>query len=322
MKKDLSCSACFDRNIVLTVINPKAVSCLMSVLYLVLMIPAAARPAEYDTISTPYYDFFFTHYDREAVEVLAEDSSAMTESVMSDLGVTLTRKVSVYIPDRGGFQNAQPSKTVFPESVLGTAYHNLSLMVLKSPRAVSSTSVNLRKTFIHELTHILLGQAFTRDNHVPRWLNEGVAMYESREWSFDRVVTMTQAVLTDSLLPLADLTHAFPHDKKNLELAYCQSFYLISFLVSQYGTQQFHSFIRSYSKEKVLEDVLLNIYGMNLYELERRWHRTLKMRFSWIPLITSSITLWFIITVIFLCSYLRKKRNVQLTLKNWEEEPE
>jgi hypothetical protein len=46
------------------------------------------------------------------------------------------------------------------------------------------------------------------------------------------------------------------------------------------------------------------------------------MRFSWIPLITSSITLWFIITVIFIVSYLRKKRNVQATIKNWEEETE
>jgi hypothetical protein len=284
------------------------------------MIPLLTNLSEYDTISTPYYDFFFTHYDREAVEVLAEDSSAITESVMSDLGVTLTRKISVYIPDRGGFQNAQPAKTIFPDSVIGTAYHQLSRIVLKSPRAVSNTPINLRKTFIHEVTHILLGQAFTRDEHVPRWLNEGLAMYESREWSFDRVVTMTQAVLTDSLLPLTDLTHAFPHDKKNLELAYCQSFYLISFLISQFGTQQFHNFIRSYSKEQVLEDVLLKIYGMNLYELERRWHRMLKMRFSWIPLITSSITLWFMITVIFLWSYLRKKRNVKVTLKNWEEE--
>jgi hypothetical protein len=284
------------------------------------MIPFLTSLAEYDTISTPHYDFFFTPYDRETVEVLAEASSAITERVMSDLGVTPTRKISVYIPDRGGFQNAQPAKTIFPGSVIGTAYPKLSRMVLKSPRDVSSTPINLRQTFIHELSHILLGQAFTGVEHVPRWLNEGLAMYESREWNFDRVFTMTHAVLTDSLLPLTDLTHAFPHDKKNLELAYCQSFYLVSFLVSQYGTEQFHEFIRSYSKEKVLEDVLLITYGINLYELERRWHRTLKMRFSWIPLITSSITLWFLITVIFLWSYLRKKRNVQLTLQNWEEE--
>jgi len=194
----------------------------MTVLYFFLIIQFLTTLPEYDTITTPYYDFFFTPYDREAVEVLAEASSAITERVMSDLGVTFTRKISVYIPDRGGFQNAQPAKTIFPESVIGTAYHKQSLMVLKSPRAVTNTPINLRKTFIHELTHILLGQTFTLEEHVPRWLNEGVAMYESREWSFDRVFTMTQAVLTDSLLPLTDLTHTFPRDKKNLELAYCQ----------------------------------------------------------------------------------------------------
>jgi hypothetical protein len=294
----------------------------MTAVYCFLIIPLLASLPEYDTITTPYYDFFFTPDDREAVEALAEGSSAITDSVLSDLGVTLTGKISVYIPDRGGFQNAQPVQTILPDSVIGTAYHQLSRMVLKSPRAFTGTTINLRKTFIHELTHILLGQAFNRDEHVPRWLNEGLAMYESREWSFDRVVTMTHAVLTDALLPLSDLTHAFPQEKKNLELAYCQSFYLVSFLVSEYGTEQFHAFIHSYSKEKVLEDVLLTIYGMNLYELERRWHRTLTMRFSWIPLITSSIALWFMITLIFIVSYLRKKRNVRIILKNWEEERE
>ena len=40
---------------------------------------------------------------------------------------------------------------------------------------------------------------------MPRWLNEGVAMYLSREWDFTRVTTITQAVLTDSLIPLSQL---------------------------------------------------------------------------------------------------------------------
>ena len=289
-------------------------------LYLCLMMLFLTSLPDYDSISTAYYDFFFTPNDREAVEVLADDSSAITEMVMSDLGIAFTRKVSVYIPDRGHFNNAQPARTNLPESVIGTAYHKRSLMVLKSPRALTRNPINLRSTFIHELTHILLGQAFTSEERVPRWLNEGVAMYEAREWNFDRVFTMTHAVLTGTLIPLSDLTYAFPRDERRLELAYCQSFYLISFLVSQYGTEEFHDFIRLYSKEQVLDDVLLKSYGINLYELERRWHRALKLRFNWIPLITSSITLWFVITLIFLWSYLRKKRNNQLTLQRWEEE--
>ena len=292
----------------------------MTPLYVFLMIPILTSISDYETISTAYYEFFFTPNDREAVEVLADASSAITEMVIADLGIAFTRKISVYIPEPGHFHNAQPATTDLPDSVIGTAYHKRALMILKSPRALTRIPINLRTTFIHELTHILLGQAFSSEERVPRWLNEGVAMYEAREWNFDRVFTMTHAVLTDALIPLSDLTHGFPRDERRFELAYCQSFYLISFLISQYGTEQFHDFIRLYSKEQVLDDVLLKSYGINLYELERQWHRALRMRFSWIPLITSSITLWFVITLIFIWSYLRKKRNTQLTLQRWEEE--
>lgn len=294
----------------------------MTPVHLFLIIFLLTGPPAYETLKTPYFDFFFTPGDRAAVEVLARDSSAIADGVMSDLGVGLTRKISVYIPDRGGFQKAQPAHAPMPDTVIGTAYDHLSLMVLKSPRAIRSSRVQLEKTFIHELTHILLGQAFSGHAPVPRWLNEGIALYLAREWEIDRVFAMTHAVLTGSLIPLVELTHAFPEDREKRERAYCQSFYLIAFLISQHGTEQFRNFIRLYSQEKVLEDVLITIYGMNLYELERRWHRMLKMRFSWIPLITSSLTLWFIMSVIFLWSYLRKKRNARLTVQRWEEECE
>jgi hypothetical protein len=55
-------------------------------------------------------------------------------------------------------------------------------------------------------------------------------------------------------------------------------------------------------------------------ELEKEWKSTLEMRFSWIPLITSSTTLWFVITLIFVYGYLNKKRKMKGTLEQWEEE--
>ena len=131
---------------------------------------------------------------------------------------------------------------------------------------------------------------------------------------------MTRAVLTDSIIPLTQLTRVFPDDPGGLQLASAQSFYLVSFLITRCGRETFHSFIRSYSKNKQLDDALLSVYAMNVYDLEREWHSYLKMRFSWIPIITSSTTLWFIITIIFIYGYMRKKRKMGLTLKQWEDE--
>ena len=254
------------------------------------------------------------------VEPLAKESDTIAEEVMLDLGITFRKRIEVHIATGSEFQKLQPSRIVFPSWVLGVAYHKLSLIILRSPREIRRGHHDLRKTFIHELTHILLGSAFRSDEHIPRWLNEGIAMYTSREWSFNRISTITQAVLTDSLIPLSEITRSFPGKRRDVELAYCQSFYLISFMITQYGREKFHNFIRCYSKERILEDVLLKVYGMNLHRLEKKWRKYLRMRFNWIPLITSTSTLWFIITLIFICGYIRKKRRASVTLKHWEEE--
>jgi len=285
-----------------------------------LLFPIQTLSSDYQKVSTRYFDFFFTEYDRAVVEHLARESDTIAEGVMSDLGVTPKRTIKVYITTGNGFQKAQPYHSVMPDWFSGVSYHRLSLIIVKSPRAIRRGNYDLRKTFIHELAHILLSAPFRDNEHIPRWLNEGVAMYESREWSFTRVSTITQAVLTDSLLPLSEITHAFPMEWKKAELAYCQSFYLISFLITKYGKKRFHDFIRYYSKERMLEEAFLKVYGMNMNRLEKKWRSYLKLRFSWIPIITSTSTLWFLITLIFISGYIRKKRRVSVTLQQWEKE--
>ncbi len=285
-----------------------------------LLIPIQQPAQDYQKISTLYFDFFFAECDRKVVELLGRESDAIAEKIMLDLAVIAKKKIKVYITSGSEFQNVQPWGNVLPDWVLGVAYHNLSLIIIKSPGEVRSGHYDLKKTFIHELTHILLGTTFRDAEHIPRWLNEGLAMYESREWSFNRVSTITQAVLTDSLLPLSEITHTFPKKRKEVELAYCQSFYLISFIIAKYGREKFHKFIQYYSKERMLEDALLTVYGINLNRLEKNWHSYLKMRFSWIPIMTSTGTLWFLITLIFLCSYIKRRHKASLTLKQWDEE--
>jgi len=289
-------------------------------IFLFLLIPIQVLSADYQNISTRYFNFFFTESDRSLVERLAAESDTIAERVRSDLGVEYKGMIKVYITRGKEFQKVQSFHNDIPDWVSGVAYHKLSLIVLKSPSAIRGVHYDLRKTFIHELSHVLLGSAFISNEHIPRWLNEGVAMYESREWSFTRVSTITQAVLTNSLLPLSEITHTFPNERKKTELAYCQSFYLISFLITKYGKKRFHQFIRYYSKQRMLEEALLKVYGMNLNRLEERWQNYLKIRFSWIPIITSTGTLWFLITLIFICGYIRKKRRVSVTLKECEEE--
>jgi hypothetical protein len=179
---------------------------------------------------------------------------------------------------------------------------------------------NLIKTFRHELIHILLGHAFRGKEKVPRWLNEGLAMIAAREWSFSRLSTMTWAVLTNALIPMDEIMESFPWDPKLAELAYCESFYFISFLKGKFGREAFKFFLQEYSKQKDFHRSLKKVYHLRWPEMESLWLEYLRLRFSWIPIITSSTTLWFSMTLLFLVGYMQKRRRNRLKLQQWEKE--
>ena len=69
-----------------------------------------------------------------------------------------------------------------------------------------------------------------------------------------------------------------------------------------------------------MEKVLEKVYSLRWDEFEERWKDYLKVRFSWIPLITSATTLWFLVTIVFIIAYVRKRKAKQRIFEQWEKE--
>jgi len=291
-----------------------------AIIILHLFIPLVSYASDYVGISTPHFVFYFHSQDERLMRSLIDQAEGLRREVVEDLGIDFEERTKVYLaPSSREFQEIQP-KGQIPSWAVGAAYPGLNLIIIKSPRGTTGGHMDLRKVFIHEFSHIALGRAFKGREKVPRWLDEGLAMYESREWDFSRVSTMTRAVLTDSLIPLSEITRSFPQEVDRAELAYSESFYLISFLISRYGKESFHRFIKEYSRSRGLKEVLMGVYGIRLEELEKRWRNYLKLRFSWIPIVTSTTTLWFLVTIVFILGYLRKRKANRLKFEEWERE--
>jgi hypothetical protein len=285
-----------------------------------LLLPLMSSAADFKATETPHFAFFFHARDRRIMRSLIDEAEVVRREVVKDLGTDFSGITRVYLaPSAREYREMQPDRWV-PSWSAGVAYPRSNVIILKSPRAIRGGRMDLNRVFKHELTHIAVGRAFRGTERVPRWLDEGLAMYESREWDLSRISTITRAVLTDSLIPLAEITIGFPEDAGRAELAYAQSFYLVTFLVSKYGRENFHRFIRKYSTGKSLEDVLLVVYGLRWNEFEERWRDYLKLRFSWFPIITSTTTLWFLISMVFIIGYVRKRRAGKRLLEEWERE--
>jgi hypothetical protein len=297
--------------------SPKAI---LRLAVLFLLVPLPSFALELTAATTPHFIFFFHSQEERTMRGLIAEAEALRHEITADLGLGPKGVTRVYLASSlRMYQALQPGGKTKAWS-RAVAYPRQNLIIILSPKAVKGGRMDLRTIFRHEFTHIALGRAFRGTGIIPHWLHEGVAMYESREWDFRRISTIMKAVLTDTLIPLSEITQRFPQKENRAELAYCQSFYLISFLINGYGRRPFHRFIRDYSGGSPLNQALVDTYGMGLDQLEEQWKEHLKMRFSWIPIITSATALWFVLALLFLLAYAKKRRAKRELYEQWDKE--
>jgi hypothetical protein len=287
------------------------------------IMPASdSAAASYRKMETPSFMIHYAQADAKLARSIAAASEKLREKIVADVGYAPTEKTAIVLaPTLEDFQKAQPGLQPVPLWAAAVAYPEENLIILRSPRAVKGGRLDYRSVFIHEYTHIVLGRAL-RPRTVPRFLAEGIAMYESSEWHLSRMAVLTKAALTDRIIPLSQLTRRFPENRAEAELAYAQSFMFVSFLINRFGQESFRQFIRDYSVSGDLDQSLRKMSGMHLLSLEDEWIDYVKLRVSWVPLITSASTLWFLAAVVFIYGYFRKRRLAAATLKIWEEQEE
>jgi len=113
------------------------------------------------------------------------------------------------------------------------------LITANSPAARVDYQFNWRATLWHELCHaITLGK--TR-NKMPRWLSEGISVYEEKEedprWGQDLTPEYREMILEGNLPPLSELSGAFldASTPLDLEFAYFASSLAVEFIVEKFG---------------------------------------------------------------------------------------
>ena len=292
------------------------------ILFLLFFMPAATTGAMNLRMENSRFVILYAAGDEGLAAELERESLRIRDRVIADIGVDFVEKTEIRLcPTLETFREAQPGGTWVPLWAIGVAYSAENVIVLRSPRAVKGSRIDAVDVFAHEFSHIALGRALAGVT-VPAWLNEGFAMYEAREWTFSRISVLTRAALMDRLIPLRVLALSFPAQEGPAELAYAESFMFVSFLINKVGREAFHRLIRDYTRYGDLEGALRRGTGMNIADLEERWLVYLKLRVSWIPIITSVSTLWFIATLIFVYGYARKKRQAERRLKEMEKEEE
>ena len=281
-----------------------------------LLVWRPAAGAALERWQTQRFVILAAHTDARRAQAAALVADRIAAEAEQSLGLRLPGMIELRIAGtRARFDALQPAGAQAPLWAAGMAFPRLGLIVV-----LHTGHDAFAQTLRHEISHLLLGRLFGARHKVPVWLHEGLAMAEARQWSMSRLATMTGAVLTDQLLPMDQLAQAFPRDVRDAEVAYCQSFYFISFLKGEFGEQAFQRFLERYGATGDFSRAVIDVYGMSWSRLTARWQRYLRLRFSWIPLCTSTGTVWCVASLIFVWGYARKRRAARRIRDQWTRE--
>jgi tetratricopeptide (TPR) repeat protein len=144
-----------------------------------------------------------------------------------------------------------------------------SVVTMDSPTARPPGTFSWEATLWHELAHVMTLQM--SNNRVPRWLSEGVSVFEERrarpEWGRETLVRFAQALAEDELIPLADLNPAFTNPE-TISLAYFQSSVVVDHVIDEFGEAAFYALVRSYGEGLETDEAIEQVLGVTLDGLQ------------------------------------------------------
>lgn len=113
------------------------------------------------------------------------------------------------------------------------------VITANSPASQQTHPVNWESVLWHEFAHVVTLNK--THNRMPRWLSEGISVYEERQrdpaWGEQMSPAYRQMILDGDLTPIGQLSNAFlsPKSSRHLMFAYFESSLVVEFLIKEYG---------------------------------------------------------------------------------------
>jgi len=137
-------------------------------------------------------------------------------------------------------------------------------------------AAGVEQTTNHELTHIVVGEATDNPFHapIPRWLDEGLAMYNEGSLPDYNRDALEEAIRSDTLISVRSLS-AYTGDPALVDLFYGESYSIVEYLLDTYGRDKMVELLGVFKRGSHQEDALQEVYGLGLNELDERWRQAI-----------------------------------------------
>lgn len=139
------------------------------------------------------------------------------------------------------------------------------VITANSPASQGEHPSNWQATLWHEFCHVVT--LHKTHNKMPRWLSEGISVYEERQanptWGQTINPRYREIMLSDKLTPVSQLSGAFLHARTPLDLqfAYYESSLVVEYLVEKHGLKTLNRVLTDLGAGMPINDSLARSAG-------------------------------------------------------------
>jgi hypothetical protein len=186
--------------------------------------------------------------------------------------------------------------------------------------ALVSGKKTLEQSIAHEVSHVLLG-VLARER-VPRWFDEGLAMFMAGEWSIYDSFRLARGALVSELVPLSRIENVLTFHQDQAWLAYTQSFAAVTTLLEQMTDTERSAFMRGLNRTPFDESLAI-ASNIRRSAFEENWNATATQRYALVAL-ADDMWIWAaLLPGLFLMALVARWLRNRRTVKRWiaEDDP-
>lgn len=279
----------------------------------VVLISGSAFSAE--PVEKEHFVFYFDNqnYIERADSALNRARQQMIALVQDSLDY----KPSVYmLEDINEFNKVIRGK--IPDWGAAVAFPERQLIALKSPDKFK-VGKSIEELLAHEYSHLSLHHR-TGFTVPPRWLDEGLAMLVSFEWSWEDNLTMSRAGTFQNFLDLQEIEQMNRFSESKAHLAYAQSYLAVDFLYREYGINAVNRLLDQFENGAGPDHAFNQSIGGSYGQLNDEFQTYLKGRYNIVSLFMDTAWLWIFLALVVIVGVFVRYKKRRKYYKKWEQE--
>jgi tetratricopeptide (TPR) repeat protein len=167
-------------------------------------------------------------------------------------------------------------------SALGVSFG--TTLAFDSPAAKDAGAFNWGSTVWHELAHTFtLGMT---DNRIPRWLSEGLSVYEEHHgrpgWGFSVSPDFLAAFKSGKLVPVSRMNDGIMHPAypEQVQFSYFQASLVCELIARDYGEGAILKMLQAYKEGLTTDQVFQRVLNVDMKTFDKKFDDYLRVRYA------------------------------------------